>query len=304
MRWGFIICTIVILASPAIAQQSYQKWASPEAKAAAEAAPDRLQELVDRLMALIDKARKAEAADPKFLDDVQNLARGYDRPTMKLVLGDSFSDGEFTSHPTWTVTRGAYWVDGKWGLRNRVAGTESAGSNESKDLRGGQLAAAIIGGLISKATGKQGGTASASAAAETGNAIHTLQPVANAFSVQLALSSLATPGHFAVDMFQGSNRATGYSIRYVAGDPLQLVRYSDTSVSILDTSAKPVVLEDGKVHRLEWTRGADGAMTVTIDEAEVVRATDRGFRDPFDGVQLSNHEGDFVIGRVSVHSAE
>ena len=42
-------------------------------------------------------------------------------------------------------------------------------------------------------------------------------------------------------------------------------------------------------------------MTVAIDGKEMMRATDRGFRDPFDGFALVNRGGDYVLGRVAIH---
>ena len=42
-------------------------------------------------------------------------------------------------------------------------------------------------------------------------------------------------------------------------------------------------------------------MTVAIDGKERMRATDRGFRDPFDGFAMVNRGGDYVLGRIAIH---
>jgi hypothetical protein len=118
MRTVIVSLLILLTAGPAGAQQTYSTWSNPDGSAAAS--QSRMQELVDELNSLIDKAEQARAANPKFLRDLRDLARGYHRPWRKKVLDDSFIDGDFTANPTWTVASGKYWVEKGWGLRSAV----------------------------------------------------------------------------------------------------------------------------------------------------------------------------------------
>ncbi len=63
-------------------------------------------------------------------------------------------------------------------------------------------------------------------------------------------------------------------------------------------------LEDKKTHRLEWTRGTDGAMTVSIDAKQVLTATDLGFRQDFDGLRMVNRGGDYIFKRFAVYGTK
>ena len=300
-RWTAALVTAIALTTGSPAEAQYQKWTSPDAKAARDAAAaqsrERLQQFVDRLKALVDNARKAQAADPRFLRDLDDLARGYDRPWRRLVLDDDFTDGDFENDPAWTVTKGAYWVDGRWGLRNRM----SSGAAGSRELHGGDLAAAIIGSILTQGGG-QG--PSPQPAAGAGNSIHSPQAITNAFAVELELTSLATPARFAVSIYQGTERNTGYRLIYISGEPLRLTRYTGRGDSVIEASAKDTALEDKKVHRLDWRRGTDGAMTVALDGKQVMKVVDRGFRDAFQGIQLEDGGGDFIVRRVAVHATE
>ena len=42
------------------------------------------------------------------------------------------------------------------------------------------------------------------------------------------------------------------------------------------------------------------AMTVSVDEKEVMRVTDRGIGDPFDGFAMVNRGGDYVLRRIAI----
>jgi len=41
-------------------------------------------------------------------------------------------------------------------------------------------------------------------------------------------------------------------------------------------------------------------MVVSFDGKEIIRVTDRGFKDQFDGLALVNHGGDFSVLNVNV----
>ena len=57
-------------------------------------------------------------------NDSSQAAQPRERPVSGIVLFDSFSDGNFTHDPAWTVYRGRFRVDGQRALRSYVEVTQ------------------------------------------------------------------------------------------------------------------------------------------------------------------------------------
>ncbi len=312
MRLLAILIVCCLFSTPALAGQHYSTWSDPERPAAgrSDRQTERLQEFIDRLQALIDNAEQSRAADPLFLRDLRNLARGYDRPWRKLLLSDDFGDGDFTANPPWTVTAGRYRIEKSWGLRAILepSGGQSSGRQERQKVSGRDAAFAILGAVLNKAvrqpeSGRRTGDAGA-AEEPAFNAIHTAVPISNAFAIELELSSWKDRGGFEIGPYQGAARKSGYRLAYSPGARLELLRVTRRGASVIDISAKPLQFEDQKVHRMEWTRRADGGMTVSVDDEEVFNLFDRSFKDPFDGLIMVNRGGDIILKRVAVFGVE
>ena len=321
MRFFIFLLAALLMAAPATAQQ-YQPWNNPEsstAPAAAEkAANERLQGFIDELNRLTDAAEKSRAADPGFLRDLRGLARGYDRPWRTRVLSDTFQDGDFTRDPGWTVTAGKYWVERGWGLRSAVkAEPATTGGQTQQRSSGKDVAAAIFGQILQQALDPEGratGGRQGSAAATVLNpaAIQTPLRLTNAFSVEIDFSSWvsegANAGRFEIGPYQGAPvgdaRAAGYVLAYVQGGGLDLIRVTGRGSSIIDSRPGPFHLEDKKTHRLEWTRRADGRMTVSLDGKEIMTASDRAYNQAFNGLRLVNRGGDYIIKSIAVNGTQ
>ncbi len=296
---GLFACLLVW--APASAQERYSPWAGPETPVSADR--ERLQGFVDRLNALIDEAEKARAADPRFLRDLRDLARGYDRPWRTLLLADDFRDGDFTAGPAWTVTAGRYWVEGGWGLRSNVDPARARPRQQEK-LSGRDAALAILGTILNQAAGQReggGGTAGSGVAVA---AIHTGVRITNAFAIEIELSSWLGQGRLEFGPYQGAERAAGYRLAYTPGGPLELLRVSPWGSGVIARVAGPVTLEDKQAHRIEWTRRPDGEMAVSVDGKALLTAVDRGLADPFDGFLMVNRGGDYILKRLAVYGTE
>jgi len=124
MRRLALILAVALLPAAAAGQQ-YQPWNNPDGSTPGAGDTAR-QTLIERLNSLVDEAEKSRAADPAFLSDLRDLARGYERPWRNLVLADDFGDGDFTGNPRWTVTAGRYLVQRGWGLRSIVDAERAA----------------------------------------------------------------------------------------------------------------------------------------------------------------------------------
>ena len=252
---------------------------------------------------MVDDAEKARAADPQFLRDLRGLAQGSDRPWRIQLLNDDFGDGDFTRNPSWTVTAGKYWVENGRGLRSAVKA--EAAAPQQRQLSGKEAVGAIFGQILQQAIdleGKLGGGQTAGGAPAT--AIQIALALTNAFAIEIDLSSWSAEGRLEIGPYQGApkgaERAQGYVLAYTPGGELELLRVSPRGSSIIDRRTGLVALEDKKTHRLLWMRNADGLMTVSIDGREVLKASDKAFRGPFDGLRIVNQGGDYIFKRIAV----
>ena len=293
------------LASPAEAQNNrYNQWTNPDGTSQQKA--KEAQAFADELNKLVKEAERARAADPQFLRDLRDLARKYDNPWRVSQLNETFSDGDFTQNPVWTVSKGKFWIERGFGLRASFDQTQSSPDTSSSKS---DPAAQILGAILNQALGGGGGSAG-DANPITGKlpqaAIHTATPISNAFVLRLEMTSWKDRGFFEVGPYQGENRSAGYRLLYRTGKTpsVELVRISSRGTGLIDSYNQALKLEDKKTHLLEWTRDQFGEMKVSVDSKEIIKTNDRSFRAPFDGLTLINNGGDYIISRVSVHGAQ
>ena len=309
MRFLIFLSAALLIAGPAPAQQ-YRTWNNPDS---ASLPDEHLQDFLGRLNTLIDAAERQRAADPEFLRDLRGLAQSLDKPWRTQVLSDDFSDGDFTRNPAWTVTSGQYWVESGWGLRSAVKAQPTAATGNQERRSGKDIARAIFGQILQQALdpeGRAGGT-SQPANALTPAAIQTSLRLSNAFAIEMEFSSWTSAGdpagRFEIGPYQGAAaggaRAAGYVLAYTQGGGLELLRITRRGASVVDSRPGPFRLEDKKTHRLEWTRRADGLMTVRLDGKDVMTATDRTFNQGFDGLRLVNRGADYIVKRLKVNGA-
>lgn len=278
-----------------VAAQDYQPWSDPAAAAADEA---KMQELVDKLRTLVDKADQARAADPNFIRDLRALADSYDDPWRKSVLLDEFRDGNTTANPAWSVISGTFSVDPTYGLRTTVtAPVASSGSSSATSSQ--EIGLALLQAFLGQAT--QSNTSSSSGKPKSAViAIGAGTP--NAFRITLEFGSLVSGGRFAYGVYPASDTSGGYRVVYVSGaqPAIRLVALKKGEQSVIATKALTAPLEDKKRHIIAWTREATGAMSLTLDGTEIIKATDTVFRDRFSGFTMMNLGGDFVVRRVAI----
>ena len=111
----FGVLGIHSVTAPAVAQDSrYRTWGG-DSVTASGGAEQRLESMIKDLNALIEDARKARAADPILLQDLEALVSRYDSPWTVRQLFDDFSDNDITRDPTWSVAAGRFWVERGFG---------------------------------------------------------------------------------------------------------------------------------------------------------------------------------------------
>ncbi len=279
--------------------------ASAPAPATAQETGDPIQGLVNELRGELDRAEQERLIDPWFLRDLRKLLDRYDWPWQNRLLSDDFSGRGPGPDAPWQVTAGEFLIDWRYGLRSVITPPPQAQTQSGQDP-----AQTLIGALLQQAlTGQQGSQQTATTAEPTFAAMIAPVPISNAFAIEIELSSRSvsgSQGRFEFGPYQGSAANAGYRLAYTPGAPagspsLVLLRVSSRgTVSTLEFHDQPLNLQDGQGHTLTWTRDHGGNMTVHLDGQQLIQVTDRGFRDPFDGLAVVNSGGDYALRRVVI----
>ncbi|MEX2644580.1 MAG: hypothetical protein WD270_14080 [Acetobacterales bacterium] len=264
-------------------------------------------EFVESLRALIERAERDRAASPDFLQDLRDLAARHESAPSAAALSDAFEDGDFARNPAWTVQRGSFFIERGYGLRSIVPLAAAAGRGTTTTRREEKREATqqIFGAILNQVIEQKLGTVSGEdEPAPTDAAIFTRVRAGNAFALDMDFWIGAKAGRLEVEVFQGEQPGVGYRVMMAPADrpALAVVRVGASGEAVIDTAIRQLRVEPGRVHRLRWTRGGQGEMTVSIDGEQMVRASDRAFRDAWDGVAVRNGGGDFTIRRIVLNA--
>jgi hypothetical protein len=293
------------------AQTKYNTWSDPNApaEAASQKASGDLRKMIEDLNKMIGDAERDRAAAPAFLRDLRDLTRRYDVPWQVDLVNETFSDGNFTTNPTWRATSGRWWVEKNFGLRAAFETTTSQPKN-NQNTRDDDIGKQLLGAILNQALGgNQKNSSSGSATSTTASskaAIHLDRTISNAFSTQVEFTSWRKEGSFEIAKYQGSERKSGYRLFYHAGQArsLELVRASRYGTSAIKTYDQALNLEDKRTHILVWIRDRVGNMSVSVDGNKLLSVADQSFRDSFNGLSLINNKGDYIISKVAIKGAK
>jgi hypothetical protein len=290
--------------------------AAPDAAAegAPGAAPEddaRVQEIVDRLRAIVIQAERERSADVTLLQDLRNLVNDYYWPWRVALLDDDFRDGDFTVDPEWAVANGDFRVEPRVGLRSRFTPpAPPAASAPQPKAREQDLATRLFGAIMTEVTrdSQTNEPEAPQPSLPTQAEIHTTLDITNAFAITVEMTSLgaaASNGAIQFGPYQGFQRETGYRIEYKSGPQpvLQLLRVFPDASSVIEIANLESGFEGGQPHTIEWRRDLEGGMAVLVDGNEVMRTTDRALRERFNGFTLINLGGDYGFRRVAVSGA-
>ncbi|MCL7744645.1 peptidoglycan-binding protein [Guyparkeria hydrothermalis] len=234
-------------------------------------------------------------------DEVAAGSGSHPDDSPQVVLQEDFSDGDYRRNPTWTVISGDFEVD-RNGLRSTVE-TERATDRTARGLnsdRPEEIGLAVLGMILQQRTGTPQREEAAPAQPAK---IFVDAPTDNAFRMELDLGSHEPAGHVELGLFQGSHPAgTGYRLVYSPGtEPtLRLIRLIFGNTETIAHHDGRLDLEDGRFHRIVWTRDESGQMQVRVDDRRLLRVKDNGLRDPFQGFVLENQGGDYSLGRIRI----
>ena len=264
-----------------------------------------VHDLVRELEALIGEAASANAADPRFLEDLRERIDDYEAASSSYLpntVRDDFADGDFANDPRWIVASGAFTVDPELGLRSVVRMPQAAAKKPIETI---EDLAERAKGTLDDILGAREDVDVAETAPEPAH-IFTRAAIGNAFKLDVELSSrIALKGaRLEIDVFRGITHASGYRLVYLpgSGQPIQLARFGRTGIKTIGKHVDELVLEDGYGHRLALARAADGTMTVVVDGAEVIRIESTALSGPFAGVAIVNSGGDYAVRRIALYS--
>lgn len=237
-----------------------------------------------------------------LLDDVTAALQDAGTPTRasgdsawrKLVLHDRFRDGDYTRDPAWTVTAGQFAAAAGRGLRTTYVARKPPAESRPEDLP-----MAILGAILEQATGtgSKGGTASPDFAE-----IHIDSAITNAFLIRLALTLNETAtAPLAFGPYQADDRVSGYRLVYTPDIDrgLHLVRLTASGSSVIESVDPGFALN--RQYAVRWSRSTSGEMIVSVDDKEVLRATDRSLTGAFTGFTLINRGGDYTLREISIY---
>ncbi len=254
--------------------------------------------MVDRLTKLIDTAERQRAADPRFLDDLRDALNAYAQSQVPLFIKDNFSDGDIAKNPAWTIASGKFRLEKNGGLRSivRASGNTQSGKQDAASA----ILDTILGSGKKGGGGGGGGTLVSAQRAE----VFTPAKITNAFSVLGTVLVRSPASDFEWVVYQGADRSSGYRLNYTTDDTstavFELSRFNRKGSSVIDSGEPPVSMEDGGAHKIEWKRGAGGAMTVAIDGEAFLSITDQGIKTGFDGLVMANNDGDVLFRDIEV----
>jgi len=276
---------------------------------ALESENEELQNLVDQLKEVTQKARQQRAADRWLLNDLEDIVARYDWPWRDELLAEDFSDGDYNHDPQWQVFSGQFWVDGRLGLRSRAQPQKEAREETSERKEEQDLGKALLGALLQEALRDK--RQEQKPEPEPRNRrnepaiIELAIPIPKVFAARFEFSVHNRPseqGNLALGVLQDNSGSYGYRINLFTGErpQIELVTLRKGRTQILD-SADLGDISDGDTHTLEWRRDPNGNIEVLVDDSSLIKTRDNTFRDSFKWLAVANYSGDFAISSIGLH---
>jgi len=305
-RFVLVVSLVALVGLPAAAQDSRYKPLPGQAQTGD------MPELLKSLRSLTDQAERSRAADPTFINDLRNLANAYDNPWPLKLMSDDFHDGDFTRNPAWTVIAGTWQVDtrGRFnGLHSTISKPKAASQQPGTTGTDAQeIIGNVLGGLLKQQQAGQSGQGdrqTGQAAPDERATIFAPVNITNAFAIRVEIASRDSGGRFDFGPSIGQRGDNLYRITYMpeAESGLVLSRVTAQGTQLLASSNGRISLEDDRSHAIEWKRDRAGKMTVALDGAQVIEATDMQIGKPFDGLLMDNSGGTYWIRSVEITGA-
>ncbi len=289
----FLLC--VLLAGPPMTMA--QPGGSPRDS------QEKLESLLNELQDKIDDADKRMIAHPRFLGELRDLVDRYRAELKEVFLYDDFADRDYTRNPKWVVKAGQFKITPAGRLWNRVPVERPSPVSSSP----GEEVFGLIFKEMARDTQKKGRTTN-SATTTNESIIQTWGRIGASFEIDLSFVSKSAWGAMEVALLGGEPPAPRYRLIYQAAAskdrPIEIVRQRGQRQYTIESAARYPVLDDGKLHRLQWLRDAQGVMQVLVDGREVLSTVELFYRDEFAGLRLVNRGGIYEWGPILVQQTQ
>ena len=262
---------------------------------------DRTQELIDELRGLIDAAERSRAADRRFLRDLRGALSRFDYPWRVRLITEDFRDGDYTNNPAWTVESGEFFMARRGGLHSEaVAPSFSRRSSRDDGDSGQQLVIGILTEILRDRDDSDGGDARSAPRRDRIAAIYLPTRITNAFAVSAEIAAPDPAGALELVIYQGADREVGYRLTFLPGGGVELLRDGRRRSAVIEFKDDTPALGGGATRVVEWTRASDGHTVVRLDGTVLFETVDRSFRDPFDGFEMVNKGGEYVLRALTI----
>jgi len=289
---GFVAVTVI----NAEETGKYGQWQS---------ADERLEKMINELDRLIKEGVSSRAAHPEFLKDLQRTVDNYRTPQKTIFFSDDFTDSDFTQNPAWTARSGEFTVDRYGSLYSSIAIRRPAPQDENA-ASGGDRNLRILLGVLNELS-KDGKEEPGPGEIPEQALIFSTAAIPNSFNMRFSFRSAANWGSTSIGVFQGEDPKSGYHLVYQAspldGRPMQLIKYRYGKPYIIEEVAENSPnLDDGLDHILQLNRAANGDITVTVDNNEILRTSDLSFKDDFTGIVIMNNGGSYSYDNIEIYT--
>lgn len=252
-----------------------------------------LERLVQQLTYAIRQAENRRRAEPAFLAELAGILRPYQRPKRRPkrreVLRENFSDGNFTTNPTWTVISGDFRVSRHDGLVSRVnSGRRGDRRNDTSE----DIVADMLTQILTRQQQQRPPESRPEAAV-----ISTRVGFGNNFELK---ASLQVRGDSVCDIGVFDSIGQGYVLSLSGGRSPVLIRRAGGRTEIISRSNSRRTAPPETVYDFRWTRDPGGDMQVQLAEGAEIGTNDHVLGDNFDGVVHSNRSGKCVLRAISV----
>lgn len=275
----------------------------------------RLESVIEELRGLLDRAEQERSADPWLIQDMRAVLDRYDWPWTRRIYAEDFTRLSRLPQP-WRVVQGEFRVDRQLGLRTIVEPAAPAREAErAQSEQGGDAMRQLLGEVLEQALGGGRTRRPEGEQAQPADLARALAPmqISNAFALRVELSARdleAAGGSLVLGPYQGQEGEAGYRLAYysdaAAGERVfELAKRSPRgTVSTIDYYEGEATFSDGEEHVILWTRDEDGDMRIDLDDRKLMDVRDRGFQEPFAGLAVLNHGGDYAISSLVIQGTE
>ena len=336
-RWYLTTTAAVALAAgfyaSAMAQSggTYEPWRNPDASSAPRATTSQhrtynrydkdINSLIKDLEELIRVGRRDRAADPRFLDDMEDRISIYQgsavgteqgnvdqRPEStqysEVIFSDDFSPGNQSNSPNWQVVQTGWFIDNTEGLRSNVlAGRPNTSVDDQPNL---------IDDLFSskkkrrkKKRKREEARRNAQPLAAEISELQLKENIPNNFVVNIEFKDFGGAGNLTAFLYQQGSKQVGYRLEMRDGGSSTVVTLYLVGSRSTRQIAQRVVRSyrsSGQVpsHQIRWSRVDSRRIGVNLDGKSLFTVTDRSFRDDWNGFSLINTHGDFAVRSIEV----